>query len=195
MRNKEHWLRRTGALTLAALLAGGALAGCTTTTPQDRSDAMTQQRQIDNDVQQALERLYRASPEARELVSRAKGVLVFPGVIGASFVVGAEHGDGALLIGNQTSGYYTTTAGSIGFQAGAQSRAIIYLFMTDQALRDFTSSNGWTVGADASVAVADVGASGNINTNTMQQPIIGFVMNNAGIQAGVSLQGAKISPR
>ena len=68
-----------------------------------------------------LGKLYQASPQSRELV-RAKGVLIFPDVLSGSFIIGAEHGKGVLRVGGAT-GYYSTTAGSIGFQAGAQSKA------------------------------------------------------------------------
>jgi lipid-binding SYLF domain-containing protein len=113
-------------------------------------------------------------------------------VLSASLVIGGQHGDGALRVGGKTIDYYTTSAGSIGFQAGAQSRAIVLIFMTSDSLSRFRQSEGWTVGADATVAIAEIGATGSIDTNTMKQPVVGFVMSNAGIMAGVSLQGAKI---
>ena len=52
-------------------------------------------------------------------MARAKGVLIFPDVLSGSFIIGAEHG-GVLRVGGANAGYYST-AGSIGFQAGAQS--------------------------------------------------------------------------
>jgi lipid-binding SYLF domain-containing protein len=41
--------------------------------------------------------------------------------------------------------------------------------------------------------VAKIGANGVLDTNTAQQPIVGFVVTNAGLMAGLSLQGTKIS--
>jgi lipid-binding SYLF domain-containing protein len=61
------------------------------------------------------------------------------------------------------------------------------------ALAKFRDSNGWTVGADANVAIAKVGANGSIDTMTAQQPVVQFVLNNVGLTAGVSLEGSKIS--
>ena len=43
------------------------------------------------------------------------------------------------------------------------------------------------------MAVATVGASGVLDTKTAQQPIVGFVMTNAGLMAGLSLEGSKIT--
>lgn len=184
--------RRAAVLFVA--LASTGLAACTMTRPEDEASAATKRREIDAGVDAALSKLYDTSPDARALVQRAAGVLVFPSVIRVGFGIGGEHGNGALRVRNRTVGYYSTSAGSIGLQAGAQSKAVIYLFMTPAALERFRNSSGWTAGADATVAVADVGATGSIDTATARQPVIGFVLTNAGLMAGVSLQGSKITP-
>ena len=168
------------------------LAACTTTLPQENATPEQQRQDINSGANATLERLYENATESRDLVERAHGVLVFPRVLSASFIVGGERGDGVLKVNGQNEGYYTTTSGSIGFQAGAQSKAIVVLFMTAEALEHFRNSNGWTAGADATVAVANIGANGQIDTNTINEPIIGFVMTNAGLAAGVSLNGTKV---
>jgi lipid-binding SYLF domain-containing protein len=170
-----------------------AVVGCTTTGPRDSGTAVARRADIDAGVDKTLSRLSASAPDSRELVARAAGVLVFPSVLSASFVVGAQHGDGALRVGGKTVGYYDTNAGSLGFQAGAQSKAVVVLFMTHDSLQKFLDANGWTAGVDATVAVAKLGANGSIDTDTAQQPVVGFVLNNVGLMAGVSLQGAKIS--
>ena len=98
-----------------------------------------------------------------------------------------------MRVGGRTVEQYAHTGGSIGLQAGAQTRAEIVLFMTPDALEKFRASKGWTAGADATIAVAHIGANGMIDTETGKQPIVGFVLNNTGLMAGVSLQGAKLS--
>ncbi|OLO07593.1 twin-arginine translocation pathway signal [Salinicola sp. MH3R3-1] len=186
-------INRTAVMLLVAVLGSTALTACTTTSSSDRESRLSQRAQLDQDVQQTLDRLYRSVPDARSLAQQSEGVLVFPGVLGASFIVGASHGDGSLLMDGAKAGYYTTTSGSIGFQAGAQSQAIVYLLMTEKALNRVRSDNGWSVGASAGVAVADIGANGQITNATADKEVIAFVMNNQGIQGGVSLNGAKIS--
>ncbi len=183
-------------LSAAALAAAFlALGGCTTTGPQDPQTAAQQRSSINESANETLEKLYKAAPGSRTMAERAKGVLVFPNVVRAGFILGAEHGDGVLRVNGRNEGYYTTTGGSIGWQAGAQSRAIVLLFMTQAALDQFRDSNGWTAGADATVAVATVGANGTIDTNTARKDVVGFVLTNAGLMAGVSLEGAKIQKK
>jgi lipid-binding SYLF domain-containing protein len=181
---------RFAALAIAFSWLG---AGCTTTGWRDTGSATEQRKHIDAGVDATLSRLYEAAPESRQLVAQAAGVLVFPSVLSVGFGVGAEHGNGALRVAGRTGGYYETTAGSLGFQAGAQSKAMVVLFMTGDSLTKFRNASGWTAGVDATVAVAEIGANGSIDTYTVQQPVVGFVLNNAGLMAGVSLQGSKIS--
>ncbi len=176
----------------AALLAATLAAGCTTT-PLTPAGTEARKQEINAAVNATLDRLYAAAPGSRELVRKASGVLVFPNVLSAGLIVGAEHGDGALRVDGKTVDYYQTTSASFGFQAGAQSRAIILLFMTDEALQNFRNSKGFTLGVHATVALAKVGADGSLDTDTIREPIIGFALTNQGLMAGVSLEGSKIS--
>lgn len=169
-----------------------SLSACSTTAPDSRSD-YAKRSEIDANVTHALTTLYSQAKGSQELIARSKGVLVFPSVLSAGFVVGGEYGEGALLIGKRHGGYYKTTTGSFGLQAGAQSKTIILVFMTQDALDKFRSSKGWTAGVDANVALFNVGADGSITTNTAQAPVAGFILTNGGLMFNVSLQGTKIS--
>ena len=132
--------------TPASILALGlAISGCTTTSPSDTSGQQIDKRHtIDAGVDSTLARLYGAAKGSRELVSKAHGVLTFPSVIDAGFVVGGQYGEGSLRVGGRTAGYYSMVTGSIGWQIGAQSRAIVFLFMTDESLNRFRSTGGWS---------------------------------------------------
>jgi lipid-binding SYLF domain-containing protein len=188
--------KRTLALKLAAAVFVGSLAltGCTTTTNPDSHAVNASKRQeIDASVDSALTRLYSQVPGSRELVDRARGVLVFPNVIQAGFVVGAQTGDGALRVGGSTIGYFNTSSVSVGLQAGAQSKAIIFLFMTQTALDQFRASQGWSADANASVAVLKVGANGAIDTTTATAPVEVIVLTNTGLMGDVSIGGTKVT--
>ena len=80
-----------------------------------------------------------------------------------------------------------------GFQAGAQSKALIMMFMTQEALDKFRASNGWTAGADASVAVIKTGAQGTIDLASATAPVSAFALTNAGLMAGVTIDGTKVT--
>jgi lipid-binding SYLF domain-containing protein len=183
-----------------AVVAGGlALAGCTTTTnngsptAQSPGSTSSKRQEINSGVDAALSRMYAQVHGSRDLVSRARGVLVFPKVLQAGFVVGGEFGEGALRTGGTTQGYYNLVSGSFGLQAGAQSKTVVFLFMTDDALKAFQQRQGWSVGGDASVALLKMGANGAVDTTTATKPVQVIVMTNAGLMGDLSLQGMKIS--
>jgi lipid-binding SYLF domain-containing protein len=190
--------RRQFILTTSAVLAGSGmgLAGCTTTPPRSgsaSSEDAGKRRSINADVDSTLARLHTTANGSRELVAKARGVLVFPAVIQAGFWIGGQYGEGALRVGGQTAGYCSTAGGSFGLQIGAQSKAIIFLFMTQDALDRFRNSEGWAAGVDATVAAVKIGANGNVDTSTATAPVEAFVLTNAGLMAGVSLEGTKVT--
>jgi len=168
-------------------------SSCTTSTPSS-PDPVARRKAIDAEVDRALSQLYGQVRGSRELVASSRGTLVFPNVVSAGFIVGGTHGDGALRKAGATSRYYSISGVSAGLLAGAQSRAIFYLFMTEDALKKFEASSGWTAGVDASVALLKIGANAQIDTETAKQPVIGFALTNAGLMANISLDGTRITP-
>ena len=192
MQRRNFMLKSTAVLALGGL----ALAGCTANRnagTEQAAGASDLRRSIDADVDSTIQRLYSTVGGSRELVAKSRGVLIFPSVIQAGFIVGAQYGKGALRVGGSSVGYYSTTSGSFGLQAGAQSKALIFLFMTQDALDKFRNSDGWAAGADASVALVKMGANGTIDTTTATKPVEAIVLTNAGLMADVSLQGTKVS--
>ena len=97
------------------------------------------------------------------------------------------------LVPGKPTSYFTTAGGSFGLQAGIQKKSKVLLFMTDEALKKFQNSAGWTVGVDGSVALAKLGADGSIDANTLQQAVIGFVVSNKGLMYNLTLEGTKIT--
>lgn len=175
------------------LVAAAFTVGCTTTGPSASSEPVDKRKEIDAGVDGALTRLFESVKGSRELASRAQGVLVFPRVLSAGLVVGGEYGEGALRSKGATVGYFRLVSASFGATIGGQSKAVIIMFMTSEAFNKFVNSSGWTAGVDASVALAKVGATGEIDTLTGQQPVVGFVQTNAGLMVDASINGAKIS--
>lgn len=185
-------------MLLVASIAGIVFAaGCSSTGPASttatRGTAVTSQVALEADATAAMSKLYSQAAGTRELVARSAGYLVCPNVLSGSLGVGVESGRCVLRARGQVDDYYRMTELSIGLQAGAQSKAVYYIFTTDEALRKFVDSKGWTAGADANVAVASVGANVGADTVSASQQVVGYVLTNAGLQGGVAMSGAKFS--
>ena len=146
---------------------------------------------LDADVRVALDNLAAKIPLTPELIQKAAGILVFPKVYKAGLVLGGAIGEGALQVRGQTVQYYRTTAVSYGFQIGMQWRTEIVMFMTDEALERFRAGNGWQAGVDGSIALITFGAGNSIDTDNMQEPIIGFIFDDKGLMFDLSFKGNK----
>jgi lipid-binding SYLF domain-containing protein len=142
----------------------------------------------------ALNDLYARSAAARNVGHHAKAVLVFPEILKAGFVVGAQHGDGTLLSHGRPIGYYKTVAASYGLQAGAQKFGYALFFMTDGDLAYLRKSGGWEIGTGPSVVIVDTGMAESLTTTTLRKGVYAVAFDQKGLMAGLGLQGSKITP-
>jgi lipid-binding SYLF domain-containing protein len=149
--------------------------------------------EINIGVDATLKRFSNEVAGGSEFLKKADGVLVFPKVIKAGVGIGGEYGEGALRIGGKTVEYYSTAAASIGLQLGAQTKSIVLVFLTSNALSNFRNSEGWKAGVDGSVAVVEWGVGEDINTIDIKDPIVGFVLSNKGLMFNLTLEGSKFT--
>ena len=148
---------------------------------------------VEQDSRAALESLYGGSPGAQALGGKAKGILVFPNVVKAGFVVGAQGGDGVLLVKDKVAGHYNTSAVSVGFQAGAQSFGYALFFMSDSVLKSFLGSRNFQIGVGPSIVIVDAGMARDLNTLTAKSDVYAMIFDQKGLMAGAGLQGSKIT--
>jgi len=174
--------------TIAAIVLGTLLGFGQPTIARAASKA-----EIDAKVRETVQEFYKQTSAGKELAQKSAGMLVFPEVLKAGIGVGGEYGEGALLIKGKTAGYYSTAAASIGFQLGAQVKSQIILFMNQKVLENFRKSQGWKAGVDGSVALATLGAGGELDTESIKQPIIGFIFSNKGLMYNLTFEGSKIT--
>ena len=179
----NKWLR----FLLVSLLT---VTGCQSTGGQMANSSAN----ITRDSNAALQDLYANNPEARILSKRAKGILVFPGIVKAGFLVGAQYGSGGALFKNgRTAGYYNIVAGSYGLQAGVQSFNYVMFFMDNASLNYLNNSEGWEVGVGPSLVVVDKGIAKSLTTTTAKDGVYAYIFGQKGLMAGLGLQGSKIS--
>ena len=178
MKNHGKIIRTCG-LLIAVLLSSSVLAASAA--------------KIDTDSNKALQVFREDVNGADVFLNQAAGYLIFPRVIKAGIGIGGETGEGALRVGGQTVAYYRTSAGSIGFQLGAQAKSIVIAFMTKESLQKFRNSSGWKVGVDGSVALIDLGAGKTIDSTNIKDPVVGFIFGSKGLMYNLTLEGSKFA--
>ena len=146
---------------------------------------------IDARVNATLAHMYSNYPGTRDLADKASGILVMPVITEGGIFVGGGYGRGALRIDNVTVDYYSATKGSFGFQFGAQQFAHVLFFMTQEALERFRRGSGWAAGGDIEYVFNDQGENLRAETTTSTSPVVAVIFGQAGLMAGVSLEGMK----
>ena len=149
--------------------------------------------EINASVKAGMNRFKKEIKGGTEYLKGAKGVLIMPGITKAGFVVGGKYGQGALLVGGKTVSYYSLAEGSVGWQIGAEQYDMVILFMTDEVLKKFRSSENWEAGVDAEITLITTGAEVSVETLRSQHPIAGFIFSQKGLMGGVSIKGAKFT--
>jgi lipid-binding SYLF domain-containing protein len=178
-------VRLAAVLAVVALLAASSLP-----VP---SAVGASRSEIERDVDSALAKMWTDVPNSRMLAQQATAILVFPNIVKAGFLFGAQYGDGALRQRGRTVGYYNTVSASYGLQAGVQSFGYVLFFMSPSALSYLDKSDGFELGLGPSIVILDAGKARSMTTTTMQDSIYAYIFDQRGLMAGAGLQGSKIS--
>ncbi len=141
-----------------------------------------------------------APPNMGELLHNARGIMIFPELVKAGFIFGAQGGSGVLLSRDPATNtwsypaFYVFGAGSFGLQAGIQLSKIVFIIMSDKALNALMSDE-FKVGAEAGIAIVTIGAGAEASTTSAAGGDIYAFATSMGLFGGVALQGGIIKPR
>lgn len=145
-----------------------------------------------SDSRRALQQLVAQNPAAARAKGKALAVLIFPEVVKAGFVFGAQEGQGILFLHGQPGGRYRTVAASYGLQAGVQRYGYALFLMNQKAVDWVNNTRGWEIGTGPSVVIVDKGMARSLTTDTLHSGIYAFTFDQQGLMAGLGLQGSKI---
>ncbi len=130
------------------------------------------------------------------MLNNAHGVAIIPGVLKGSFVIGARHGNGVVMIRDGNGGWHapvfiTLTGGNIGWQVGVQSTDVVLVFRTRNSVEGLLAGR-MTLGADAAVAAGPIGRQATAATDSRLDAQIFSYSRSRGLFAGVSFDGSVI---
>jgi len=119
-------------------------------------------------------------------------VLVCPKIRKAGLGIGAEAGKCVLTSGAGEPLYYSSIGLKAGLIAGVESHSMILALNTDEALAKFTKGDReWELGVDASVAVAKLGAGGDLDTTNLKKDIVSFIFGSKGLIGDLTWEGSR----
>jgi lipid-binding SYLF domain-containing protein len=183
------WRRVAAALLALGLVLASSLP----------AQALTRQEEVIEQSRLTLIRLMTSQefPQLSRYLANARGVLIVPELVRGGFVLGAEGGTGVLVLRQPSGGWGQPTfvslaAGSIGLQVGGQVSQVVMTLMTDEAVVTMLSDE-FTLGADANVAFANVGAGIEAGTALDRNADIYAFSFADGLFVGAGLEGTVIS--
>jgi len=137
-----------------------------------------------------------SAPDAPvDMMSKARCVVVIPGLKKGAFLVGGEYGKGYAICragaGWGAPAAVTIGGGSFGAQLGVESTDVILLVMNDRGLRHLEQDKV-ELGGDASVAAGPVGRRAAADTDASMRAEMLSYSRSHGVFAGISLDGAVI---
>ena len=169
--------------------------------PSARAAEASDQQKVVDAARTALEQLRTDNAmgeSARNLIHKARAVLIVPRLVKAGFFLGGHGGSGVLLArsgaGWSSPCFYGMGGGSIGLQIGGEVSRVVLIIMSDKAL-DAVMKDEFKVGAAAGLTVVTIGASGEASTTANAGADIYAVAQSKGFYGGVALEGAIMSPR
>ena len=131
-----------------------------------------------------------------ENLKNAKGLLIFPQVLKAGYIIGGSGGTGVLVVRDEKScdwsqpAFYTVGSVTFGLQIGGQSAEVIMMVMSQKAL-DSLYASSFKLGGDTSIALGPVGAGAKANITA---DFISFAKTK-GLYAGLNLEGSVVDVR
>ncbi|MDE2184786.1 MAG: lipid-binding SYLF domain-containing protein [Alphaproteobacteria bacterium] len=135
---------------------------------------------------------------SRDLLRRARAVLIVPGLVKGGFLFGAEGGNGVLLErhGNGWSqpAFYTLASGSFGLQIGLEKAQLVMFLMSDRALRALERSK-FKFGGGAGLTVITVGANAQGASGPDLSGDIIVWSSTQGAYGGLTLEGSVVAPK
>jgi SH3 domain-containing YSC84-like protein 1 len=137
----------------------------------------------------------------RDVLAKARCVIVLPSVLKAALVAGGSYGRGATVCrtGQNFDGswgapaMYQIQGGSIGLQAGGESTDFVILVMNERAAQNLLS-NKVTFGGEASIVAGPKGRTDKAETDTSLKAQYLSYSRTRGVFLGVSLEGSSIRP-
>lgn len=163
--------------------------------------AASEQQTVD-DATNVVEHLSTSSglaANARDLLHRARGVMIIPSLVKGGFIFGGQGGTGVLLSRDAKTGtwsypaFYAMGAGSFGLQIGLEVSKIMLIIMNDRALNAVMAAE-FKIGAEAGIAVVTLGGGAEASTTAAGGADIYALAESAGLFGGVAIQGGIVKP-
>ena len=188
-------MQRYFLLFLLFVASCGGIADIKTDIKDKKQELRSQNTVTELDALQSLVRANQKSSFTTAIFRQSVAQVVFPKIVKAGFILGANYGEGFLLRDGAVVAQIDLAGGNFGLQAGAQSYAQVTYILSEERYRELLSENRLSLSGSVSLAVSEQIQNAVMTSDAIKGDLYTVQFNETGTLLGASLDGIYYSIR
>ena len=173
----------------------GGIADIKTDIEDKKQEIRSQNTVTELDALQSLVTANQTSSFTTAIFRQSVAQVVFPKIVKAGIILGANYGEGFLLRDGEVVAQIDLAGGNFGIQAGAQSYAQVTYILSEERYRELLSENRLSLSGSVSLAVSEHIQNAVMTTDAIKGDLYTVQFNETGTLIGASLEGSYYSVR
>ena len=195
---QNEWRSSMRGLVLISLLfvtSCGAVSDINSTLENKREEIKAQNIVTSEDALKTLNMANRQDAFVYAISKQSIAQVVFPKIVKAGFVIGANYGEGFLIRDDKVVALIDLAGGNLGFQAGAQTYSQVTYILSEKRYQDLIQNNRISLNGSISSAVDGRVQNSILTTDAIKGDLYTVQLNQTGKVFGISLEGMYYSLR
>ena len=182
-------------ILLAMVVSCGQVSNFETKIQNKKEQIRSENIVTDQDALQTLAAASRKNRSVHEISQKSIAQVVFPKVIKAGLLVGANYGEGFLVKNGQVIKLVDLKGGNVGLQAGAQSYSQVTYILTEARYQEIRQNNRMSLNGSVSYSLRGQLQNSRMSSDSFKGDLFTVVFNETGTVYGASLEGLYYSLR
>jgi len=147
------------------------------------------------DALESLALADRTNSFAYAISKQSVAQVVFPKIVKAGFLIGANYGEGFLIRNGEVVALIDLTGGNLGLQVGGQTYSQVTYILSENRYREFLNTNRMSLNGSISMAVSGQIQNSILSTDSIKGDLYTIQFNETGTIYGASVEGLYYSVR
>ena len=182
-------------LILLFVASCGGIADIKTDFDDKKQEIRSQNTVTELDALQSLVTANQKSSFTTAIFRQSVAQVVFPKIVKAGFIFGANYGEGYLVRDGEVVARIDLAGGTFGLQAGAQSYAQVTYILSEERYSDLLSEDRLSLSGSVSLAVSEQIQNAVMTSDAIKGDLYTVQFNETGTLLGASLEGIYYSIR
>ena len=191
----ESHMQRFILLILLFVASCGGIADIKTDIKDKKQELRSQNTVTELDALESLMTANQKSSFTAAIFRQSVAQVVFPKIVKAGFIFGANYGEGYLVRDGEVVARIDLAGGTLGLQAGAQSYAQVTYILSEERYSDLLSEDRLSLSGSVSLAVSEQIQNAVMTSDAITGDLYTVQFDETGTLLGASLDGIYYSVR